>query len=74
LIQIYVEGVSAREATEQLCGTSSSTAGSEDLNGEPCLRLISALAVEHSEGWISGRGYLNIEELKDYSKGAILGG
>lgn len=30
-----------------------------------CLRLVSALAVERSEEWITGRRYLDMEELKD---------
>jgi transposase-like protein len=32
-------------------------------NREACLRLVTALAVEQSEEWISGKRYLNIEEL-----------
>ena len=34
-------------------------------NRESCLRLISALCVEHSEDWTSGKCYLNMEELAD---------
>jgi putative transposase len=32
-------------------------------NREACLRLVTALAIEHSEEWVSGRRYLNMEEL-----------
>ena len=32
-------------------------------NREACLRLVSALVVEQSEEWVSGRRYLNMEEL-----------
>jgi len=32
-------------------------------NREACLRLITALVVEQSEEWVSGRRYLNMEEL-----------
>lgn len=34
-------------------------------NGEACLRLVSALAVEHSEEWLTGRRYLDMEELRE---------
>jgi putative transposase len=34
-------------------------------NERSCLRLVSALAVEQSEEWITGRRYLDIEELRD---------
>jgi putative transposase len=41
-------------------------------NRESCLRLVSALAVEQSEEWVTGRRQLNMEELKDWhSKGSI---
>jgi transposase-like protein len=33
-------------------------------NGEACLRLVTALAVEQSEEWLTGRRYLDMEELK----------
>ena len=36
-------------------------------NREACLRLVSALAQEHSEKWISGRRYLNMDDLEDGS-------
>src|SRR5215217_2736749 len=32
-------------------------------NREACLRLVTALAVEHSEEWITGRRYLDLAEL-----------
>jgi putative transposase len=35
-------------------------------NGEACLRLVTALAVEQSEEWLTGRRYLNMEELKEH--------
>jgi putative transposase len=34
-------------------------------NREACLRLVSALAVEQSEEWLSGRRYLDMEELRE---------
>jgi putative transposase len=34
-------------------------------NRGACLRLVTALAQEHSEEWISGRRYLNMEELEE---------
>jgi putative transposase len=34
-------------------------------NKESCLRLVTALAVEQSEEWITGRRYLDISELKE---------
>jgi putative transposase len=34
-------------------------------NEESCLRLVTALAVEQSEEWITGRRYLDMEELKE---------
>jgi putative transposase len=33
-------------------------------NKEACLRLVTALAVEQSEEWLTGRRYLNMEELR----------
>ena len=38
-------------------------------NRESCLRLISALCVEQSEEWTSGKRYLNMEELVDLKGG-----
>jgi transposase-like protein len=32
-------------------------------NAEACSRLVTALCVEQSEGWISGRRYLEMNEL-----------
>nr|WP_274596100.1 transposase [Rubrobacter xylanophilus] len=34
-------------------------------NREACLRLVTALAVEISEEWVTGRYYLNMEQLKE---------
>ncbi len=34
-------------------------------NREACLRLVSALAVEQSEEWLTGRRYLDMEELSE---------
>jgi putative transposase len=34
-------------------------------NSQSCLRLVSALAVEHSEEWLTGRRYLDMEELRE---------
>lgn len=33
-------------------------------NRESCLRLVSALCVEQSEEWITGKRYLDIQQLK----------
>jgi putative transposase len=35
-------------------------------NRESCLRLVTALAVEQSEEWITGRRYLDMEELREH--------
>lgn len=35
-------------------------------NREARLRLATALAVEQSEEWLTGRRYLDMEELKEY--------
>jgi putative transposase len=35
-------------------------------NRESCLRLVTALAVEQSEEWITGRRYLDMRELKEH--------
>jgi transposase-like protein len=32
-------------------------------NREACLRLVTALAVEQSEEWVTGRRYLDMEKL-----------
>ena len=34
-------------------------------NREACLRMVSALAMEQSEEWITGRRYLDMEELSE---------
>jgi len=34
-------------------------------NREACLRLVTAIAVEQSEEWVTGRRYLNMEELEE---------
>ena len=35
-------------------------------NREACLRLVSALAIEQSEEWLTGRRYLDMQELQEY--------
>jgi putative transposase len=35
-------------------------------NREACLRLVTALAVEQSEEWVTGRRYLDMEELREH--------
>jgi putative transposase len=35
-------------------------------NRKSCLRLVSALAVEQSEEWLTGRRYLDMQELEEY--------
>ena len=37
-------------------------------NREACLRLVSALAVEHSEEWLTGRRYLDMQELEEHRR------
>ncbi|HSK82559.1 MAG TPA: transposase [Rubrobacter sp.] len=37
-------------------------------NRESCLRLVSALAVEVSEEWVTGRRYLDMEELREHRR------
>jgi transposase-like protein len=37
-------------------------------NREACLRLVSALAVEQSEEWVTGRRYLDMEELREHRR------
>jgi putative transposase len=34
-------------------------------NRQACLRLVSALCVEHSEDWETGRRYLDMGELEE---------
>jgi hypothetical protein len=36
-------------------------------NREACLRLVTALAVEFCEEWITGRRYLDMGELREHS-------
>ncbi len=38
-------------------------------NGEACLRLVTALAVEQSEEWETGRRYLDMRELEEQRRG-----
>jgi transposase-like protein len=35
-------------------------------NREACLRLVTALAVEQSEEWVTGRRYLDMRELEEH--------
>jgi transposase-like protein len=37
-------------------------------NPQACLRLVSALAVEQSEEWVTGRRYLDMEELREHRR------
>lgn len=37
-------------------------------NREACLRLVSALAVEQSEEWLTGRRYLDMQELREHRR------
>jgi putative transposase len=37
-------------------------------NRESCLRLVTALAVEQSEEWVTGRRYLDMEELRGHRR------
>ncbi len=37
-------------------------------NREACLRLVSALAVEQSEEWVTGRRYLDMGDLEEYRR------
>jgi putative transposase len=37
-------------------------------NRESCLRLVSALAVEQSEKWLTGWRYLDMEELLNHRR------
>jgi transposase-like protein len=37
-------------------------------NSQACLRLVSALAVEQSEEWVTGRRYLDMEELREHRR------
>jgi transposase-like protein len=35
-------------------------------NRQSCLRLVTALAVEQSEEWVTGRRYLDMDELREH--------
>jgi len=37
-------------------------------NRQACLRLVTALAAEQSEEWLTGRRYLNMEELREHRR------
>jgi transposase-like protein len=37
-------------------------------NREACLRLVTALAVEQSEEWLTGRRYVDMEELREHRR------
>lgn len=37
-------------------------------NRQSCLRLVTALAVEQSEEWLTGRRYLDMEELREHRR------
>jgi putative transposase len=37
-------------------------------NREACLRLVSALAIEQSEEWVTGRRYLDMSELAEHPR------
>ena len=37
-------------------------------NREACLRLVTALAVEYSEEWVTGRRYLEMRELEEHHR------
>src|SRR5438132_14435313 len=38
-------------------------------NGESCLRLVRALAVETHENWLEQHRYLNMDDLREHKKG-----
>ena len=40
-------------------------------NGESCLRLVRALAVETHENWLEEHRYLNMDDLREYKKEAL---
>jgi putative transposase len=40
-------------------------------NGESCLRLVRALAVETQENWLEQHRYLNMDDLREYKKEAL---
>ena len=49
-------------------GTQTTNPGGADLprTGKLCERLVTALAMEQSEEWVSGRRYLDMEELGEH--------
>ena len=40
-------------------------------NGESCLRLVRALAVETHENWLEQHRYLNMDDLREHKKEAL---
>ena len=40
-------------------------------NGDSCLRLVRALAVETHENWLEQHRYLNMDDLREYKKEAL---
>ena len=40
-------------------------------NGESCLRLVGALAVETHENWLEQHRYLNMDDLRQYKYEAL---
>ena len=40
-------------------------------NGESCLRLVRALAVETHENWLEQHRYLNMDDLREHKKQAL---
>ena len=40
-------------------------------NGESCLRLVRALAVETHENWLEQHRYLNMDDLSEHKKEAL---
>jgi len=40
-------------------------------NGDSCLRLVRALAVETHENWLEQHRYLNMDDLREHKKGAL---
>jgi transposase-like protein len=60
LAEMYVQGVSTRKVkaiTEELCGHP---------NGDSCLRLVRALAVETHENWLEQHRYLSMDDLREH--------
>jgi putative transposase len=40
-------------------------------NGDSCLRLVRALAVETHENWLKQHRYLNMDDLREHKKEAL---